>query len=104
MEVKLQSSDGTTRSVQVQAMEANGERSDQVELRRERRRDAAREAAREHREKRNGDPLSVRELENPRKRARSTSPKRPDIEDWKVSISYLLKVHKLVITDEYPIC
>ena len=98
MEVKLQASDGTTRSVQVQAMDTTGSISDiapttvrgasdpatvaqEQQLRRRERR------AREHREKRNGDPLSsvARELENPRKRARSASPhNKTDLEEWKV--------------------
>jgi len=97
MEVKLQASDGTTRSVQVQAMDTTGSISDiapttvrgasdpatvaqEQQLRRRERR------AREHREKRNGDPLSsvARELENPRKRARSASPhNKTDLEEWK---------------------
>ena len=67
MEVRLKSSDGTTRSVQVQAMESLDETtcelSDTVN------------------QKRIGDSNCARELENPRKRARSTSPLREG-EDW----------------------
>ena len=119
MEVKLQASDGTTRSVQMQAMDTTGSISDiasttvrvdrgasdpalvaqEQQLRRRERR------AREHREKRNGDPLSsvARELENPRKRARSASPhNKTDLEEWKVrdySIfdrSQILNMHLII--------
>ncbi len=92
MEVRLQSSDGTTRSVQVQAMEplllsaAAASSSDDL-----RRYTPAAVAASLpppgcyppggagiiQREKRIGEPVTARDYLNPRKRARSTSPQPP---------------------------
>ena len=70
MEVKLKSSDGTTRSVQVQAMDSREDRTNPVQV------------TSSPREKRNGEPLLVGEIGNPRKRARSTSPVNEEAQSW----------------------
>jgi len=91
MEVRLQSSDGTTRSVQVQAMEplllsAASAAASSDDLRRYT--PAAVAASLPppgchppggiiQREKRIGEPVTARDYLNPRKRARSTSPQPP---------------------------